>query len=98
MKLDETGFWTDTRPRIQLNNITSCSLNHADANHYLLLGANHDEKMRLLIVPRDDGTPVIKTMSLTFTEARSRLEREWERLQPVSQGQDFDINTETDTS
>ncbi len=85
IKLDETGFWVGTRPSVRLHNIASYSSHHAAADRYLLLGATDEEKMRLFIAPRDGRTPVIKTLSLTFAEARSRLQKEWERLQATSQ-------------
>ena len=63
-----------------LDDIASYSSDFADADWFLLLGANDQEKMRMLIAPHDGRTPVIKTLSLTFAEARSRLERERQRL------------------
>ena len=86
-KLDEDGFWIGTKPVVLLKNIASYSSHYAAADKYFLLGANDDEKMRLLIVPHDDKAPIIKTLSLTFAEARSRLQKEWERLQPELQDQ-----------
>ena len=63
-----------------LRNVASYSSKLAVADRYLLLGKNDDEKMRILIAPHDEGTPIIKTLSLTFAEARARLEKERQRL------------------
>ena len=77
-----------------LRNIASYSSRRAAAYRFLLLGANDDEKMRMLIAPRDGRTPVIKTLSLTFAEARVRLEKEWQRLQVASQDRDLENTVE----
>ena len=84
IKFDQTGFWRGSWPAVPLENLASYSSHHAAADRHLLLGANDDEKMRLLIAPHGDGTPVIQPLSLTFAEARSRLQREWERMQLAS--------------
>lgn len=82
-------------PAVLLRNIASYSSALAAADRFLLLGANDDENMRLLIAPHDERTPVIKTLSLTFAEARSRLEREWQRLRVESKDQDVGRAVET---
>lgn len=89
IKFDDNGFWIGTRPAVVLRDIAAYSSHSAVADRYLLLGANDDEKMRLLIAPTDGRTPVIKTLSLTFAEARARLEKEWQRLHANSQDQDL---------
>ena len=71
-----------------LRNIASYSSHLAAADRCLLLGANDDERMRMLIAPHDGRTPVIKTLSLTFAEARARLEKEWQRQEPEWQRQE----------
>ena len=83
---DDNGFWKGTEPAVVLRNVASYSSKLAVADRYLLLGINDDEKMRLLIVPHDEGTPIIKTLSLTFAEARARLEKERQRLHAEPQG------------
>ena len=98
MKLDKGGFWIGTRPAVLLENIASYSSHYANSDKYLLLGENYDEKMRLFIAPQDDKAPIIKTLSLTFAEARSRLQKEWERLQPKSQDQGLGRISETSSS
>ena len=90
IKFDEKGFWRGTRPAVLLKNIASYSSHLAAADRFLLLGADDDERMRMLIVPHDGRTPVIKTLSLTFAEARARLEKEWQRLQVESQDRDLE--------
>ena len=77
---DNNGFWKGTEPAVLLRNVASYSSKLTVADRYLLLGKNDHEKMRLLIAPRDEGTPIIKTLSLTFAEARARLEEERQRL------------------
>lgn len=78
-----------------LNNIASYSSDFAAADQFLLLGANDQERMRMLIAPRDGRTPVIKTLSLTFAEALSRLENKWQRLDVESKDQDLGNAIET---
>ena len=89
IKFDDTDFVEGKTPRVLLRNIASYSSQLATADLLLLLGANDDENMRVLIAPHDEKTPVIKTLSLTFAEARSRLEKEWQRLRVESQDQDL---------
>lgn len=95
IKFDDTDFKEGKKPAVLLRNIASYSSQFATADRFLLLGANDDEKMRLLIAPHDEKTPVIKTLSLTFAEARSRLEKEWQRLHVESQDQDLGRAVET---
>lgn len=95
IKFDDNGFWEDTRPTVYLNYIASYSLDFAAADQFLLLGANDQERMRMLIAPHDGRTPVIKTLSLTFAEALSRLENEWQRLDVESKDQDLGNAIET---
>ena len=94
IKLDDSGFWRGNRPAVLLEDIASYSSHWADADRFLLLGASDDEKMRMLIAPHDERTPVIKTLSLTFAEARSRLEKEWQRLQVESQDEVLSMTKE----
>lgn len=93
-KFDNNGFWEDTRV-VYLDYIASYSSDFAAADKFLLLGANDQERMRMLIAPRDGRTPVIKTLSLTFAEALSRLENEWQRLDVESKDQDLGNAIET---
>lgn len=95
IKFDDNGFWESTRPAVYLDYIASYSSDFAAADQFLLLGANDQERMRMLIAPRDGRTPVIKTLSLTFAEALSRLENEWQRLDVESKDQDLGNATET---
>ena len=78
-----------------LDYIASYSSEFDAADQFLLLGANDQERMRMLVVPRDGTTPVIKTLSLTFAEALSRLENEWRRLDVESKDQDLGNAIET---
>ena len=101
IKFDDEGFWRGTRPAVLLRNIASYSSHLAAADRFLLLGENDDEKMRMLIAPDDGRTPVVKTLSLTFSEARVRMEKEWQmrekewrRLQVESQDQDLEDTVE----
>ena len=71
-----------------LRDVASYSSHLANTNRFLLLGANDDEKMRMLIAPHDGSAPVIKTLSLTFAEARVRLEKEWQRQEKEWQRQE----------
>ena len=95
IKFDKKGFWRGTRPPVLLRNIASYSSHLAAADRFLLLGVDGDERMRMLIAPHDGRTPVIKTLSLTFAEARTRLEKEWQRLQVKSQDRVLENTVET---
>ena len=94
IKFDDKGFWRGRRPAVILRDIASYSSHLAAADRFLLLGVNDNEKMRMLIAPHDGRTPVIKTLSLTFADARVRLEREWKRLQVEPQDQDLEDTVE----
>ena len=95
IKFDDNGFWKGTGPVVWLEDIASYSSDLADADRFLLLGANDQERMRMLIAPHDGRTPVIKTLSLTFAEARSRLEKKWQRLYVESKDQELGNAIET---
>lgn len=90
ISFDDDGFWKGTRPAVMLRDVAAYSSWFAAADRYLLLGKNDDEKMRLLIAPHDEKAPVIKTLSLTYAEARARLEKERRRLHATSQDLDLD--------
>ena len=94
VKFGDRGFWRGRRPVVCLSDIASYSSHSAAAYRFLLLGENDDERMRMLIAPYDERTPVIKTLSLTFAEARARLEKEWLRSQVESQDQDLEDTVE----
>lgn len=85
VKLVDDSLWRGTEPAVVLDSIATFSSHFANADRYLLLGASDDEKMRLLIAPHDERTPVIKTLSLTFAEARARLETKWGKLHGKTQ-------------
>ena len=80
IKFAENGLWRGTETPVVLGDVASYSSHFAVADCYLLLGAHDDEKMRLFIAPHDERAPVMKTLSLTFAEARSRLETKWRKL------------------
>lgn len=90
IKFADNGLWRGTETAVVLRDVASYSSHLAAADRYLLLGASDNDKMRLLIAPHDERAPVIKTLSLTFAEARSRLEKEWRRLHGRSQDQGLD--------
>ena len=79
---DFTGQDQDETP-IYLDNVICCPSSLADGDRFLLLGKNDDEKMRLLIVPRQGRSLEIRSLSLTFNEAKSRLEAEWKKRQAL---------------
>lgn len=85
VKLVDNSLWRSTEPAVVLDSVAAYSSHFASADRYLLLGASDDEKMRLLIAPHDERTPVIKTLSLTFAEARARLETKWRKLHGKTQ-------------
>ena len=69
------------RPRgsVSLPNLVAVSASSYGSRHsYLLLGETDDVKLRSLIVPRDDQPPEIKTLAISWAEARDMLDRKWE--------------------
>ena len=75
---DNTGQDQDNLP-VYLDNVICYSSRLADSDRFLLLGENDDEEMRLLIAPREGRALEIKPLSLTFNEAKRRLEAEWRK-------------------
>ena len=65
--------------RVFLDNVVCYSSRFANSDRFLLLGENDDEKMRLLIAPREGRALEITSLSLSFNEAKKRLEAEWEK-------------------
>ncbi len=65
--------------KMRIDNVICYPSSLADSRRFLLLGQNDDEKMRLLIEPSEGGALEIKSLSLTFNEAKRRLEAEWEK-------------------
>lgn len=65
--------------QVHLENVICYPSHLADDYQFLLLGKNNDEKMRLLIAPREGRALEITTFSLSFNEAKRRLEAEWEK-------------------
>ena len=64
---------------VYLDNFICYPSRLADGDRFLLLGQNDDEKMRLLIAPSEGHDLEITVLSLTFNEAKRRLEAEWEK-------------------
>lgn len=90
IKIPENGFWgRQNEQPVVLRDVAAYSLQLSDSQTFLLLGAENHEKLRLLIVPSDGRTPIVKTLPLTFAEARVRLEKEWQRQQAKSEEQDL---------
>ena len=46
---------------------------------FLLLGKTDEEQMQVLLVPDDDRPPELKSVPLTWAEARTILDRKWEK-------------------
>ena len=69
--------------RVWLDNLLYYASRFAGSDIFLLLGENDDEKMRLLIAPREGSALEIKILPLTFNEAKKRLELEWEKLRAL---------------
>ena len=65
--------------RVSLDNVVCYPSYLSDSDRFLLLGENDDEKMRLLIAPREGRALEIRPLSLSFNEANRRLEVEWEK-------------------
>lgn len=69
---------------VYLENLIFYPASLADSYRYLLLGQNDDELMRLLIVPREGRALEIRPLSLTFNEARRRMESEWRKREALA--------------
>ena len=70
---------TQIKQRVHLDNAVCYPSSLSDSDRFLLLGDNDDEKMRLLIAPREGRALEIRPLSLSFNEAKRRLEAEWEK-------------------
>lgn len=62
---------------------------------FLILGKTDDDYMHALIVPDDDRAPELKTIPLTWAEARAILDRKW-KDKHGSVESDVDSDTESD--
>ena len=72
---------------VYLDNFICYPSSLADSSRWLLLGQNDDEKMRLLIAPREGRALEIKSLPVTFNEVKRRLEIEWaKRPAPRNKG------------
>lgn len=90
------GLWREgSSTQACLPDIALYSSRLADARRYLLLGPNDDERMRLVIIPRDETVVQIMTLSLTFAGAKTRLEKEWEKQQAARE-EDMEQNAPVD--
>ena len=79
-----TGQDQDDSP-VYLDDVVRFSSRLADSDRFLLLGENDDEKMRLLIAPREGRALEIKPLSLSFNEVKRRLEIEWEKRRALKE-------------
>ena len=68
---------------VYLDNFICYPSSLAESDRYLLLGQNHDEMMRLLIAPREGRALEIRSLSVTFNEAKRRLESEWAKREAL---------------
>ena len=68
---------TEGNQKVHLDNVVCYPSSLSDSARFLLLGDNDDEKMRLLIAPREGRALEIRPLSLSFNEAKRRLEAEW---------------------
>ena len=68
---------------VYLDKIICYPLSMSDSDRFLLLGENDDEEMRLLIAPREGRALEIRPLSLSFNEAKKRLEIECEKRQAL---------------
>ncbi len=78
---EDSGFTRQSQddPPVYLDYVICYPSSLADGYQFLLLGQNDDEKMRLLMAPSEERALEIKTLSLTFNEAKRRLEAKWEK-------------------
>ena len=73
--------WDVAKHRVCLPNLAHISSYYYErsySNTFLLLGKTDEDYMQILVAPRDDRAPVLKTILLTWREARVMLNRKWE--------------------
>ena len=77
-KLEFTKWGVATRD-VDLPNLVHVSSHYAyKSEFFLLLGKTDEDPMHLLVVPNDENAPELKTIALTWAEARAMLNRKWE--------------------
>lgn len=78
------------RKKVWLDNLVHFSFSNGNyCRLFLILGKTDNDYMHALMVPEDDGAPELKTIPLTWAEARAILDRYWEdQYGPVELGQD----------
>ena len=82
---DSTHQDQDEEP-VRLDNFITYPASLADSDKFLLLGQNDDEMMRLLIAPREGRALEIRSLPLTFNEAKRRMEAEWRKREAQKDG------------
>lgn len=87
----------DVAPKsVSLYDLVHFSSLYADrCRIFLILGKTDDDYMHALIVPDDDRAPELKTMPLTWAEARAILDRKW-KDKYASVRLDSDMNQDMD--
>ena len=73
---------------VYLDNVISYPASLADSDRFLLLGQNDDEMMRLLIAPHEGRALEIRSLSLSFNEAKRRMEAEWRKREALRDSQE----------
>ena len=83
LSLYKSGFTKRTvaEHRVCLPNLTHLSSHYANASKiFLILGKTDNDYMHILVIPYNDRAPELKTISLTWAEARAILNRKWEEV------------------
>ena len=71
--------WSGVDYRVYLENLAYVSSFYADqCQVFLLLGRTDDDYMHVLLIPKNDCAPELKTIPLTWAEARAKLDQKWE--------------------
>lgn len=85
--------------RVWLGNLVNfSSLPTGKCRLFLILGKTDNDHMHALMVPEDDGAPELKTIPLTWAEARAILDEMWEGFWgSVDSDVDPDTNPDLDS-
>ena len=76
----EPTRWSVAKSKVHLRDLVYCSSLYADrARVFLILGKTDEEQMHVLVVPENDCAPELKSVPLTWAEARAILDRKWEK-------------------
>ena len=75
----ERTRWGVAKSEVYLNLVYFSSLYANRGREFLILGKTDEEQMQVLLVPDDNYAPELRSVPLTWAEARAILDRKWEK-------------------